>query len=274
MLTKSDFEKAAEKIASEFVASEGGTTLNQLAKKVAAENNLNPDQIRTMVRLANVSTFSKLFTTKTGSDRNVKFEVGDPENVIDSLYDDTKSLTVAGEKVAAYNRNLDYFGDLYPVVSIEKVAHESKKDVPVSKPRYSKPALAMQLKRASDRFRLDAFQEEHRWKMNLETAASIYKKAHGLKTAEDFSAFEKDMISADADVSPEVQAVKSMVLREKVAGYGDDVLSQIVDRHVSNPSKDDAMILQHLKTASLARASYMKIRRCQDEIAKNLESLK
>jgi uncharacterized membrane protein len=271
MLTKSDFEKAAEKIAMQFVEPGCESTLNQLSQKVATENNLNPDQIRTMVRLANLNVFGKMFQAKTGSDRGVKFDTGDAEVVIDALYDDAKSLKVGTEKTA-YDRTSDYYRDLYVIEQVKEASAPSE-EAPTP-PKYSKPELAMQLKRASDRFRMEGRQASARWQLNMETAVSMYKKANGLKTAEAFPGFERDLISSNVDVAPEVQALRAMVLGEKVAAYQGDQLDEIQDRHVANLDGDTKEIFDYIKVATAARLSYEECLGCQEKIAESLGALK
>ncbi|RKY27902.1 MAG: hypothetical protein DRP83_01610 [Planctomycetota bacterium] len=267
MLTKSDFEKAAGKIADQFVAPNCEQSINDLSKKIAADNNLNPDQIRTMVRLANLNVFGKMFQAKTGSDRGVKFEVGDPEVVIDALYDDARSLKVGAEKVA-YDRTSDYYKDLYVIEQVKEA--EATPTLEPEKPRYSKPELAMQLKRASDRFRMEGKQAAQRWQLNMETAVSMYKKTHGLKVAEAFEGFEKNLLSANADVAPEVQALRSMVLGDKVASYAGGAIEEIQNRHVAHLDPNTKEIFDYVKVATAARRSYEECLSCQEKIAESL----
>lgn len=270
MLTKSDFEKAAEKIASQFVAPECEQTLNQLSQKVASDNNLNPDQIRTMVRLANVSVFGKLFQTKTGSDRDIKFEPGDAEVVIDALYDDAKSLKVGGSVKTAYDRTMDYYGDVYAVEQVKEASFAASGDVRDTKPRYSKPELAMQLKRAADRFDMEGKQASQRWKMAMETAVSCYRKTHGLKLAEAFPTFEANVLSANADVAPEVQALRAMVLGDKVASYSDAKLAALQEHHVAAFDADAREIFQYIKTAAVSRMTFEECDRCKRKVKETL----
>jgi len=269
MLVKTDFEKAAEKIASQFISPDCDQTINQLSQKVAADNNLNPEQIRTLVRVANVQVFGKVFQQKEGSDRNITFDPGDAEVVIEALYDDAKSLKVGSEKTAGYSRTSDYYSDLYTIEQVKVASAEPQPE----KPRYSKPELAMQLKRASDRFRMEGRQASQRWKMAMETAVSCYRKAHGLKIAEAFPSFEKDALSANTDVAPEVQALRAMVTGDKVAAYPDTQLSEIQDRHVAVMDQDTQEIFKYVKTAAAARLVYEECDLCEKKIAESLGDL-
>ena len=63
MWQRNNYEDAAQKIGKEFAENRGNNTvsINQLATKIARDNNLNPEGIRTMVRLANVAVFEEIF---------------------------------------------------------------------------------------------------------------------------------------------------------------------------------------------------------------------
>lgn len=276
MLTKTDFEKAAEKIADKFVEAKGEETINQLSKKVASDNNLNPEQIRTMVRLANVSVFGKLFQTKTGEDKDIKFETGDPEIVIDALYDDAKTLKVgsAHSDYRRMSRTMDYYGDLYPVKRAEKTAADKNEDE--TKPiklGYTKQEMVMQLKRATDRFEMRKKQAEQRWKMDMETAASMFKKVAGLQTVAYFPKFEKNALAANIELTPEVQALRSAVLGDKVASYSQTELEEITNRHVADLRGDDKEMFGYLKQAAAARKDYLECQACLATIKENIAQL-
>jgi len=267
MLTKNDFEKAAETIAKQYMQTEGNKTINQLAKKIASDNNLNPDQIRTMVRLANVSVFGKLFQTKTGEDKNIQFETGDPEVVIDALYDDTKTLKLASN-ADTYDQTLDFYGDMYTVEQAEKTA-AAEEDPDETKPiklGYSKKELVMQLKRASDRFDIRSKQAEQRWKTCMETATSMFNKTAGMEKTSHFSKFEKDVLAANTELIPEVQALRVMSMRGKVASPTKETLEKIANTHVANLQGDTKEIFEHLKQAAAARLDYQECRECLTKI--------
>lgn len=128
MWTRAEFDNAATQIGKDFAASEGQMRINDLATKVATENNLNPEGIQTLVRLANVVAFQELFTKRAGSeDRMIEFEVGDPDLVISNIYSETKQAAVAQQKfasVSSYDRAMDYYGPM----SVKTAEDESEED--------------------------------------------------------------------------------------------------------------------------------------------------
>ena len=61
MWTRKQYEDAAQQIGNAHTASGGAQSINDLALKVAQDNGLNPEGIRTVVRLANVAVFENMF---------------------------------------------------------------------------------------------------------------------------------------------------------------------------------------------------------------------
>ena len=80
---ESEYVKRANEIASQHVISK--KSLDELCEKVARDENMNPNEIRTLVRLANVATFQELFKRKDDGDKMVEFDTGDPEKVINNI---------------------------------------------------------------------------------------------------------------------------------------------------------------------------------------------
>jgi hypothetical protein len=270
--TKIDFEKVAEQIAAQYVAGNCETSINKFAQQVATENNLNPEQIRTMVRLANVSVFGRLFQAKTGEDRNVKFEPGDPEVVIDELYSYAKEAQCDPGMDSPYTREQDYYGDFYPREAApvqEKVAEDNTVSF-----TGSPLEVADRIKKAIDQFMMGGKQAEQRWKTAMETAASVCKKNYGVKVAEAFPSFEKDILCADKRLGPEVSALRSMIFRDKVAGYAEDTIVQWQEHHVASLDKNAKEIFEHLKQAIDAREDYINCAACKAKAETSLAELK
>jgi hypothetical protein len=270
--TKTDFEKMADQIADEYMAGQGELPINKLAQQVATQNNLNPEQIRTMVRLANVAVFGKVFQSKTGEDRNIKFAVGDPELVIDTLYSHAKEAQTGTHSREEGTRAQDYYGDFYPLESVpeqEKIAEDMTVTF-TGTPR----ALAERIKRALDQFTMDSQQAAQRWKLAMETAASVCKKNYGVKVAEIFPAFEKDVLCTDARLGPEVSALRSMILRDKVASHTSETLVQWQEHHVADLDKDTREVLGFLKQAGDARDAYTNCLECCAKAEEGLSKLR
>jgi hypothetical protein len=134
MWTRKEYESAAEDIAQKYAETKGVSSVNKLAEDMARTAALNPDGIRTMVRLANVSVFEKLFAEKTGEDRMIEYEPGDAEVVINSIFTAEKTAC-EGHFIqeTPYDRFQDYHGDLNPQVKTAN-AEEHFAPKPENKP--------------------------------------------------------------------------------------------------------------------------------------------
>lgn len=252
MWQRNEYESAAQKIGKEFAENRGNNTvsINQLSTKVARDNNLNPESIRTMVRLANVAVFEEIFHKQAGvADRMFEFELGDPEVVINTIYQETKS---AMDKVAAdpgsYDFGADYYGDLE--TPVQKVAEAPAEEVV---PYVSPLAMKQRLIQAHEKLAMERKEHEYEWVDALEKAGKLF-------TVADLSVpacitFEKDALSTLGSESVfELSVLKEMTGRcTKHAFLGGDDPAAVVTNHVANPSVGTRSIIQMLKTACAAR---------------------
>lgn len=268
MWTKLQFENAATKIGEQFVNSEGAESINDLATKVAQDAGLNPDGIRTMVRLANVTAFERLFEKRAKSDaedRMIEFEVGDPEVVINKLHSEVKEA-VAMEKTASdYSRQMDYYGDLpQPEVEpLEKTASAVPGvEVPVAPERsYSVQEVKYAFERAASRMEQDSKQAEYRWLDRLEKVARSLISIDG--TIEYRTSFEKNAASLlGEDVLPELKAVHSLTSPKGTPPvlFGGEKVASIIKNHIANVSSLEKPIMDMVKEAHEAR---VHVERCK-----------
>lgn len=251
MWQRSSYEEAAQKIGKDFAENRGNNTvsINQLATKVARDNNLNPEGIRTMVRLANVAVFEEIFHKQAGAtDRMFEFEVGDPEVVINTLFQETKT---AMDKVAAvpagYDFGSDYYGDLSD--PIQKIA-EAPYEEPVT---YISPLVVKQrFIQAQEKLAMEKQEHEFEWIEALEKAAKLLMVAAPPAAA--CVTLEKDAVSIlGEEILPELSVLKEITGRCKQALLGGEKIAEVVDRHAANPTAEGRGIIQMLKTASEAR---------------------
>jgi hypothetical protein len=255
MWQRANYEEAAQKIGKDFAENRANNTvsINQLATKVARDNNLHPEGIRTMVRLANVAVFEEIFHKHAGADKMFEFEVGDPEVVISTLYQETKS---AMDKVAAapcgYDFGADYYGDLE--APVQKVA-----EAPVEEPAsYISPLQVKQrFVQAQEKIAMEKQEHEFEWIDALEKAAKLFMVAAPSVPA--CVTFEKDALSILGDsIVPELTVLKEMTGRCKQAFLGGATVDSVVSAHVANPSVETRGIIQMLKTAQEARESLQR----------------
>jgi hypothetical protein len=124
MWMREDYEKAADQIAKDFAAGNGSVSINQLSTKVATDAGLNPDGIRTLVRLTNTNAFQELFAKHAGQpDRMFEFETGDPEIIIAGLYNAEKTASTPGVDLTGYDHLQDYYGSF-----MSKTAEEDEEE--------------------------------------------------------------------------------------------------------------------------------------------------
>src|ERR1035437_4373512 len=83
---EAEYVKRASDVARDFATLK--KPINDLCEKIARDESLNPDEIRTLVRLSNVAAFQQLCKDKAAAgapDRMVEFDVGNPESVIQRI---------------------------------------------------------------------------------------------------------------------------------------------------------------------------------------------
>jgi hypothetical protein len=281
MWTRAEYDTAAEQIGRDFAASGGQSRINDLATKVATENNLNPEGIQTLVRLANVAAFQELFTKRAGSnDRMIEFEVGDPDLVVSNLYSGVKQAAVAQQKyasVSSYDRAMDYYGAMTVKVAEDETDEteelEDDKATPVSEEETvlgkkvdapdATPEAALLDKRAMAKFNVKRAQEAidaesrrlmHEWGMALEKAAQSVRVVFGKPTF-DKQAFYADVVAdLGVNVIPELKAV-NMLNGGDVDEINSEKMASAPEHRVSTLSqtKETADILALVKQASAAR---------------------
>jgi len=288
MWNQQQYEKISKSIATEFVGSEGGSTINSQAVKVAADEGLVPEQIRTMVRLANVETFQQLFAQKTGSDKMIEFEPGDAEVVINQLKEaaeekcdasgdsctceDATKCTCA-TKEAAYDRAQDFYGQLYPPEPIEKkaAAPEEIEELPNRHPK----EVQLLLKDASDKLRIDQYEAEFVWKDRLEKAAQAFKLLHGSQVQDKYAHFKQDVISTLEDGSlPELQVFQGMIGCDVNAPVpSTEKVAQICETHVAVLDPAHRQVVTFLKEAQGARVNYLECQSSREVLAQYVARL-
>lgn len=262
MWTLRQYEDAAAKIGRQFVESGGEQKINDMSAKIAQDAGLNPDGIRTLVRLANVSAFEQTFEKRSkdkAEDRMIEFEVGQPEAVINQLYKDAQENTVsASEKTASdYNRQLDYYGDLTKEREpLEKTASAIPGVEIAQAPQrgYSAQEVRYAFDRAQDRMKERAKQAEFRWMDCLEKVARTLVARDSRTAAR--TAFEKDAASLlGEDILPELKAVRMLTSpkNSECLLFDGEKVASITTQHIANVSPEDMTIMNMLKEAHDAR---------------------
>ncbi len=260
MWTRKEFEAAGQRIGEDFVSSGCAGSINERSVKEAQAAGLNPEGIRTMVRLANVAAFEKFFekgAAEKADDRMIEFAVGDAEMVISQLYSDTK-VAQEQEKVAAgYDQTFDYYSDVeYTPDALEKSA-SAIPGVELTTPPDALPSrqeVVLLLKKAEDKMRDEQRQVQYRWHDSLEKAAKLLRVADGRVEAR--NAFEKNAASLlGEDIVPELRMVNALTSPKgaEVVLFGGEKLAAVLETHIASVSKDLHPIIELLKVANAAR---------------------
>lgn len=252
MWTRKEYESAAEDIAQKYAESKGALSINKLAEDMSRTATLNPDGIRTMVRLANVSVFEKLFAEKTGEDRMIEYEPGDAEVVINSIFAAEK--TACAEyltKDTAYDRFQDYYGDLDSQV---KTANSEEHFVgKTAEKKITRQEAKFVLGKAREKLAEEKLQLEHRWVSYMEKLSENAKLF--AVTSEKRARLEKLAVSAFGEqVIPELRALnRARGLGVSATLFGGEKLADVLDRFSTNPSSDDRFMLEFIDGAKHAR---------------------
>lgn len=268
MWMRDDYEKAASVIAKEFAAGNGAVTINQLSTKMAADAGLNPDGIRTLVRLTNVNAFNELFAKQAGKeDRMFEFETGDPELVISSLHSDAKVAHAENSPVALDNYDMlaDYFGGFSTktaedMSNLEDEEDEESCDEECKEPVLNKSEVTMLYNRAKDKVSEEKKASEIRWGLALEKAACVIREVAGRDVRFNKTAFYRDLVAAsNGTVLDDVRGLHAFLTQEENADVlGGMKVAEVVDTISPSLKGQTAEILGYLEEAREARYNWDK----------------
>lgn len=244
--TNQDFESHAEQITRSFQAGEsnGGSTLNDLVTKVAKDLNLTPEQVSRLCKRVNVKNFEVKFAAMDG-DKNVKFELAQPEQVVASLFKDAEIKTA---EVA----------DLYPdlpkptplplldsvkLASAEAHAARTASFLPTTPPV---DILYERARKMTEVLEGRAKQADDAWNSAVN---GVIARTKGIRW--DHDAFEKSALCLVGDVAvPELEQVRS-TLGMPALGLDQTKVAALVDRIDVKPTQEALLI----KRAADARKS-------------------
>jgi len=279
MWNQPEYNNAVNKICTDYVASNGNLTINDLATKVAEDAQLSPEGIRTVVRLANVVVFENRFAKNAEDktdDRMIEFEVGDPEIVINRVYANAKVAYDQTIKTASYAQELDLQADF--ISDMEKTAEDtghyisapniSKKNKP------TKPAVRHLYKQAVASLHLNTLQAKAKWERLTKEAAAVLKAQDSRVAAR--TLLEKNaLLMLGEDIIPELIQIQDLTTGAKTStNLFDGVkIATVLHTHVAVNLKAHAPVLERIKEAQAARREYIKNRNSLIWL-KNNESVK
>lgn len=254
------YEDTAQKIGEDFVTSKGAESINDLSMRVSKEAQFNPDEIRTVVRLANVSAFEKIFSKSASDgdkDRMIEFEVGDPEVVINGLHSEAKESAATVKVASDYDQTLDYNRTIrYDKEPLEKTAtvipgvemSTSPEKLP------SRAEVHNLFKRAEQRMQEEKAVAEAHWFSTMEKAARSLISLDGRTEAR--TAFEKNAASyLGESVIPELKMMYCLTSPKgaiPVLFEGEKVAS-VLNHHIAVVSGEQKPIIDMVKHAQEVR---------------------
>lgn len=260
MWTRTDYENAADQIGKDFVVGNGDTSINNLSLKVAQEQGLNPNGIRTLVRLANVAAWEQNFEKRSNekaADRVVEFEVGDPEVVISQLHNEVKEAQLQEKTASEYDRTQDYYGDVeYEQAPLEKTASAVPGVELTPSQAYlpSAPEMVLILKKAEDKMREEHGAAQTSWITSLEKAAALLVAADSRVTTRD--AFEKNAASLLGEsIIPELNMMHKLTSPKNadIVLFGGEKTATVLNTHIASVLTSQQPIIELLKIANESR---------------------
>jgi hypothetical protein len=264
---ESEYIKHAQGLAEQHLVSK--KSLNELSEKFATENKLNPEEIRTLVRLANVATFQELFKKKDGGDKMIEFDTGDPEavirNMVSSASAPPETANIHNDKLAGEVPDMmreKRLGKKFdPVPEAEKVAEEYVEKAPRA------DVVVMNLRKLASEFTVGRISAGVQWEEKLGALAKVFKRAPGYGPK--FADFEK-MAWADlgSEVAPEM-AFLYEELRVTRPPPASEKIAHLQDRLVV----DDTPELKLLRQAHEARQTYQKMAGALAWVDKNMPAI-
>jgi len=185
-LQKQDYEDFSDQVVDGFL--EAKKPLNGSILKIAKENDLNPDQIKRLVEMSNIKAFLKIFNKPESKEKNIEFDVAEPEAILKDYYKPTgKSISITKITISGGGGGEDFHSDLpdmmrakrhgaVPEHKIEKTAEE------VAAVRASQPkreVAEFRLRKVAEEFKNKIYELEHDYQEGLDKLASEFRKDYG-----------------------------------------------------------------------------------------------
>jgi hypothetical protein len=243
-------------IAHDFVTTR--KPLSDLCEKVAREEALSPDEIRTLVRLSNVAAFQEIFREKARAndpDRMVEFDVGDPEAVIqrirDSVANPPRPATALNDKLAGAipdEMRAIRLGLSPEPPTFEKAAAEVEPPRPLRVDR-----AILTLRKLASELAIERQLAGNRWESSLSKLARVFRKVPGYGPS--YLAFEKDAWSEHGLTAlPEVTFLRE-TLRLPPPAPDAEKIAFIAARHLTRKTAE----LELLREAVSDREAFVKL---------------
>lgn len=256
--TEDQFIEKAKGVAKQHVVSK--RPLTELAQKCAEEHALNPDEIRTLVRLANVAAFQEHFAAKQDGDKMVEFDVGDPEAVVRRI---VESRETPVETASIHSDKLATEEPAKMTTQTEDLPQEKWASFGLTPRNLTAEQETMRRNRAIDEVNIEKLAAHHKWAAELESLVPEFRRAPGYGL--DFGDFVKQAsASQGAEAFPELLALADALGRRDAVA-----LSKMTsfEKQADFIAVKETKPLETLKRAVEARQAYEKLSAYHAELA-------
>lgn len=257
--TNTDYEQQAAEISRSFWAGQDlqGSSLSELATKVARDNNLNPEQIRRLCRATNKIAFAQKHAEMSGTDRSPDFTPVDSETVLSTLH------------AAVANNSVKVAEELYPELPNEYARKSVEVEKVAEAPPKPRDLVVERIKLARE---VEDLGHERRW-LNVTWEAKL-AELHELAKRYDFQHddFEKNAVALfGGDALPELNTLRTVLGRPTLEANPATLskLGHLQETWLGAPT--DASNL--LKAAVDARTKFMEVRKNHQEAEARLAAL-
>ena len=272
MTSATHYEYLADSAVSSFLSDK--VPLNTSILKIAQDNDLNPEQIKRVVELANTKTFLKMFKDPGKKEENVEFDVADAGDVTKKFYGKDEAPGHHGGSVSItqvtitkhassdhYEFESDFPDAMYatrhkfdePPIEIEKIA-ELKPD---------RGVLEFRMRKIAENFKDKIYAEELDYQDKLVKVAIELKKDY----IHDYATFEKEALRTyGQEITPVLEDLRTALCWKKPMGDMDKTASAFVVNDSPEMTTLGEMYqhklaqVQHLKAAQLTKEKLKALR--------------
>lgn len=187
VLNREDYEKLARQAVTQFV--EGSVPLADSLVKLSDSMGLNPDQIKSLVSVANTLAHLDLFDRKDDGDKVVEFSPADPKEVLNRVYNGEKLTDVKQEGPAPDAS--DMFGEFPDMTTSEEVPAEPApaEEASEATPRHQQ-IMIIKIRKVAEELNHRKLAAALTYEETLDKLASDFASLYGPS----FECFEKDAI--------------------------------------------------------------------------------
>jgi len=188
VLNREDYEKLARQAVTQYV--DGAVPLTDSLVKLSDSMGLNPDQIKSLVSVANTLAHLDLFDRKDDGDKVVEFSPADPKEVLNRVYNGEKLTDVQQE--ATPPDACDMFGEFPDMLAEKEEEVAPPEAAPVEEeasPRRQQ-IMIIKIRKVAEALKQRKYSAALTYEEELNKLASDFASLYG----PNYEAFEKDAV--------------------------------------------------------------------------------